>query len=67
MELEPLISGTRNKHNLFAGLGSIFSMEFLPRGFLQMIYLDTSGFDRHPLRQARRGVAISSLAAALVE
>jgi CubicO group peptidase (beta-lactamase class C family) len=26
----------------------------------------TNGFDRHPLRQARRGVALSSLAAALV-
>jgi CubicO group peptidase (beta-lactamase class C family) len=25
----------------------------------------TNGFDRHPVRQARRGVAISSLAAAL--
>ena len=46
VELEPLISGTRAKHNLFGGLGSIFSMEFLPRGFLQMIYLDTNGFDR---------------------
>ena len=46
VELEPLISGTRNKHNLLGGLGNIFSMEFLPRGFLQMIYLDTNGFDR---------------------
>jgi hypothetical protein len=46
VELEPLISGTRTKHNLLGGLGSIFSMEFLPRGFLQMIYLDTNGFDR---------------------
>ena len=27
----------------------------------------TNGFDRHPVRQARRGVAISSLAAALVD
>ena len=27
----------------------------------------TNGMDRHPLRQARRGVAISSLAAALVD
>jgi CubicO group peptidase (beta-lactamase class C family) len=26
----------------------------------------TNGLDRHPVRQARRGVAISSLAAALV-
>jgi hypothetical protein len=46
VELEPLVSGTRNKHNMFSGLGSFFSMEFLPRGFLQMIYLDTNGFDR---------------------
>ncbi len=46
VELEPLIRGNRTKHNLFGGLGSIFSMEFLPRGFLQMIYLDTNGFDR---------------------
>jgi len=46
VELEPLISGIRNKHNPFGGLGSIFSMEFLPRGFLQMIYLDMNGFDR---------------------
>jgi Peptidase family M48 len=45
VELEPLISGTRTKHNMF-GLGSLFSMEFLPRGFLQMIYLDTNAFDR---------------------
>jgi Peptidase family M48 len=46
VELEPLISGTRTKHNTFGGLGSFFSMEFLPRGFLQMIYLDANGFDR---------------------
>jgi hypothetical protein len=50
VELQPLISGTRNKHNLFSGLGSIFSMEFLPRGFLQMIYVDTNGFDRQHYR-----------------
>jgi hypothetical protein len=46
VELEPLISGTRTKHNRFSGLGSLFSVEFLPNGFLQMIYLDTNGFDR---------------------
>jgi Peptidase family M48 len=46
VEIEPLISGTRTKHNMFGGLGSLVSMEFLPRGFLQMIYLDTNGFDR---------------------
>jgi hypothetical protein len=47
VELEPLIRGTGTKHNkIFAGLGNFFSMEFLPRGFLQMIYLDLNGFDR---------------------
>lgn len=46
LEIEPLINGTRTKHNMLGGLGSLVSMEFLPRGFLQMIYLDTSGFDR---------------------
>ena len=46
VEIEPLINGSRAKHNMFAGLGSLVSMEFLPRGFLQMIYLDTNGFNR---------------------
>ena len=45
VEIEPLINGSA-KHNMFGGLGSLVSMEFLPRGFLQMIYLDTNGFDR---------------------
>jgi hypothetical protein len=46
VELEPLLSGNRAKHNLFGGLGNLFSTEFMPRGFLQMIYLDTTDFDR---------------------
>ena len=46
VELEPLISGSRTKQKTFGALGSFFSAEFLPRGFLQMIYLDTNGFDR---------------------
>jgi hypothetical protein len=46
VELKPLVSGTRTSHNMFGGLGNLFSTEFLPRGFLQMIYLDTNGFDR---------------------
>src|SRR5208282_6078230 len=45
VELEPLINGTRTKHNMFGGLESFFSLEFLPRGFLQMIYIDENGFD----------------------
>ena len=47
VELEPLTRGSGTKHNkIFGGLGSFFSMEFLPQGFLQMIYLDMYGFDR---------------------
>jgi hypothetical protein len=46
VELEPLITGTRNKNKVFGGLENFFSTEFLPRGFLQMIYMDTNGFDR---------------------
>src|SRR5215467_11182400 len=47
VELEPLAHDTRNKHNeLLASVANLFSMEFLPRGFLQMIYLDMDGFDR---------------------
>ena len=30
LEIEPLISGTHTKHNMFGGLGSLGSMEFLP-------------------------------------
>jgi Peptidase family M48 len=46
VELEPLVSGTRTKHSMLGSLGNVFGTEFLPRGFLQMIYLDTTGFDR---------------------
>ena len=41
VELEPLTRGTGTRHNkILGGLGSFFSMDFLPQGFLQMIYLD---------------------------
>jgi hypothetical protein len=50
VELEPLINGSRTKHNMFGGLESFFALEFLPRGFLQMIYLDANGFDRRHYR-----------------
>ncbi len=42
------ISDETNHHKFFGGLGefSPFSMEFEPRGFLQMIYLDNAGLDR---------------------
>ena len=51
IELEPLTEGDNSgggKKKIFGGLGSMFSlsMEYLPRGFLQMIYLDTNGFDK---------------------
>jgi len=46
VELEPLTSGNGFMQKMLASLASPFSMEFLPRGFLQMIYVDTSGFDR---------------------
>ncbi len=32
--------------NPLSHLGDVFSSSFVPAGFLQMIYLDTSGFDR---------------------
>src|SRR3984893_2813639 len=51
LQLEPLTDGTSRgggKRKFFGGLGSMFSlsMEYLPLGFLQMIYVDTNGFDR---------------------
>ena len=52
VSLDPLTDGGDSgggvKHKMFGGLGSMFSlsMEYLPQGFLQMIYLDTNGFDK---------------------
>ncbi len=52
VDLEPLTDSSDSnagvKKKVFGGLGSMFSlsMEFLPRGFLQMIYLDENGFDK---------------------
>jgi hypothetical protein len=46
VELEPLIHSAGNSHKIFGGLHSLFSMEYIPRGFLQMIFLDENGFDR---------------------
>jgi hypothetical protein len=42
VELKPLIGESGLKHKLF----SVFWMEFLPSGFLQMIYPDANDFDR---------------------
>ncbi len=48
VELRSLTEKSGKAHHLLGGLGSFFSfsMEYLPRGFLQMIYLDINGFDR---------------------
>jgi len=46
VELEPLEHDSGMKHKVFGSWASFFSTEFVPRGFLQMIYLDMNGFDR---------------------
>src|SRR5713101_2829961 len=50
VQLEPLTDSDTGgvKKKFFRGIGSFFSLsiEFLPNGFLQMIYLDTNGFDK---------------------
>src|SRR3974377_1398636 len=46
VELEPLNREAGVKQKMFGGWGDFFSMEFVPAGFLQMIYLDMNGFDR---------------------
>jgi hypothetical protein len=49
VELEPLINDN-GKRRLLLSVGRFFSSDFLPRGFLQMIYLDADGFDRQHYR-----------------
>ncbi len=48
IELRSLTEKTGRAHKVFGGLKGWFSwsMQFLPRGFLQMIYIDNTGFDR---------------------
>jgi hypothetical protein len=46
VELEPLDRDAGVKHKMFGGWAGFFSTEFIPSGFLQMIYLDMYGFDR---------------------
>jgi len=63
VQLEPLIKGdgvtgsdARNvKQKFLASIENIFSPAFLPRGFLQMIYLDEQGFDRQHYKFAYAG------------
>jgi len=46
VQLEALSRDAGTKQKVFGGLGEFFSVELMPRGFLQMIYLDMDGFDR---------------------
>jgi len=50
VELEPLDRDQGIKHKLIGSWGEFFNSEFLPRGFLQMIYLDVNSFDRSHYR-----------------
>jgi hypothetical protein len=54
--LEPIEQETTLKHKLLGNWGSFFGTEFVPRGFLQMIFLDENGFNRHnyKIEYARR-------------
>ena len=46
VQLESLSRDTVTKQKVFGGVGQFFSMQFVPAGFLQMIYLDMYDFDR---------------------
>ena len=46
VELELLDRPIDMNDKLFGGLKEFFTAEFVPRGFLQMIYVDAYGFDR---------------------
>jgi len=50
VELAPLDKDAGLKHKLVGSWSGIFTSEFLPRGFLQMIFLDMNGFDRQHYR-----------------
>jgi len=52
VELDPLTDGNDSRggirKRMFGGIGNMLSlsMEYLPQGFLQMIYVDMNGFDK---------------------
>jgi Peptidase family M48 len=48
VSLVPLTETSSKGKKMFASVGNFFSfaMQFLPDGFLQMIFIDTNGFDR---------------------
>jgi len=39
-------SGMKSKMNVAGPLSHLFSSEYVPEGFLQMVFIDTNGFDR---------------------
>src|SRR5437899_9300466 len=45
VDLESFAGDAGGVRHKLSGIGTVLSVEFLPRGFLQMIYLDTHGFD----------------------
>src|SRR5579863_563517 len=50
VELEAFAADGGGVRRKLSGIGNVFTVEFLPRGFLQMIYLDTNGFDQQNYR-----------------
>jgi hypothetical protein len=50
VELQPLDRPMGMNQKVFEGLGEFFTAEFVPRGFLQMIYLDIFGLNRSHYR-----------------
>src|SRR5258708_3614593 len=48
VSLVPLTETSNKGKRAFASIGNFFSfaMQFLPDGFLQMVFIDTNGFDR---------------------
>src|ERR1700687_5059118 len=49
VQLVPLTDAKGTGHKIISSMGSLFKFsvfEFLPEGFLQMIFIDTNGFDK---------------------
>jgi Peptidase family M48 len=50
VDLEAFAGDQSSVRRILGGLGNFLGFEFEPRGFLQMIYVDTNGFDQHNYR-----------------
>ena len=48
VDVRPLTEGSGGGRHLLGSMGGFFSfsMQYLPRGFLQMVFVDNAGFDR---------------------